>query len=197
MLIGYARISTVNQDLSLQIDALQKVGCEKIFQEIESGVSKKREQFNLCQAALRKGDTLVVWALDRLGRSNKDLINIISSLKDQGVDFWSLKESIHLKQALGATANSTGEIMLAMYSVLAEAERNRIKERIIAGMHAARKRGMVGGRRPKLNESKAVVLRELYYSKNCTLKHIQDTLGICEKTIYNYIYRHEKKQLKA
>ena len=147
MLVGYARVSTQDQNLELQIDALEKAGCEQIFKEKLSGKNAKdRPELKQCRRMLRNGDTLVVWRLDRLGRSLKDLITIISDLETKGIGFSSITESID-------TTTSSGKLIFQIFGALAEFEHNLISERTKAGLAAARARGRKGGRKPKMSKS--------------------------------------------
>ena len=149
MNIGYARVSTSDQNNSLQIDALEKAGCERIYQEKYSGSSRERPELSKCLDTLRKGDTLTVWRLDRLGRSLKDLVAIISDLEAKGVGFRSLTEAID-------TTTAGGKLVFHIFAALAEFERMLIQERTKAGLAAARARGRKGGRRRKMSKADAV-----------------------------------------
>lgn len=140
MKIGYARVSTKDQNLDLQLDALKKAGCEKIFIEKISAVAKERPEWKICRQMLRKGDTLVVWRLDRLGRSLSHLVETISSLEDEGIALQSLNESID-------TSSAAGKLIFHIFSALAEFEHSLIVERTRAGLEAARARGRKGGRK--------------------------------------------------
>lgn len=142
--IGYARVSTDDQNLDLQLDALKRAGCTRIYKEKLSGGTRKRPRLKNALRYVRKGDILVVWRLDRLGRSLKDLVEIINSLNRRGIRLESLTEAID-------TSNATGRLIAGMFAVLAEFERNLIRERTLAGLAAARERGKIGGRRPKLS----------------------------------------------
>lgn len=146
MHIGYARVSTQDQHLDLQIDALKSAGCEKIYQEKVTGKSRERIELNSCLNAMRFGDVFVVWKLDRLARSLKDLVEIVHSLEKQGVGFKSLTESID-------TTSPSGRLIFHIFGALAEFEHSIIKERTIAGLNAARARGRKGGRKPSLSKS--------------------------------------------
>ena len=146
MRIGYARVSTQDQNAELQTDALRASGCEQIHQEKASGKSRDRPELERCLQTLRTGDTLVVWRLDRLGRSLKDLVEIVQALQDRGIGFQSLTESLD-------TTNAGGRLVFHIFGALAEFERNLIRERTIAGLAAARARGRRGGRREKLSRS--------------------------------------------
>lgn len=144
MRIGYARVSTQDQKPELQLDALQAAGCEQVFQEKASGKDANRLELEICLRTLRAGDTLVVWRLDRLGRSLKNLVEIVHALEDRKVGFQSLTESVD-------TTNAGGRLIFHIFGALAEFERNLIRDRTIAGLAAARARGRSGGRRAKLS----------------------------------------------
>jgi len=146
MIIGYARVSTTDQNLDLQLDALQKEGCEGVYSEKMSGRNLDRPELTQCLKALRKGDTLIVWRLDRLGRSIHDLINTIQMLGERGVNCKSITEAID-------TNTITGKLMFHIIASLAEFERSLIRERVNAGLAAARARGRVGGRKRKMSKS--------------------------------------------
>ena len=139
MLIGYARVSTQDQNLDLQVEALEKNGCDKIYQEIVSGIKAERKTLNEALSYLRTGDTLVVWRLDRLGRSLKQLIELINSLQERYVGFKSVVEAID-------TTTPTGQFFFHITGAFAELERNLIRERTRAGLASARARGRKGGR---------------------------------------------------
>src|SRR5215203_3025945 len=143
MLIGYARVSTHDQTLDLQLDALKAAGCERLFKDIVSGKSTQRPRLDEALLQLRAGDTLVVWRLDRLGRSLPHLIATITSLESQGIGFKSLTENID-------TTTSGGKLIFHIFGGLAEFERNLIRERTLAGLESARARGRKGGK-PKLS----------------------------------------------
>lgn len=144
MIIGYARVSTHDQNLDSQLDALQKADCEQIFQEKITGKIKDRPELISCLKALRKGDVLVVWKLDRLARSLKDLVEIITDLNQREIGFKSLTEAID-------TTSATGRLVFHIFGALAEFEHSLIRERTIAGLDAARARGRKGGRKPSMS----------------------------------------------
>src|SRR6266446_7757061 len=150
MLIGYARVSTQDQTLDLQTDALKQAGCEKIFTDTTSGTKSERPGLQEAMNHLRAGDTLVVWRLDRLGRTLKHLIATITDLSDKGIGFKSLQENMD-------TTTSGGRLIFHIFGSLAEFEREVIKERTVAGLQAARARGRLGGR-PKALNPKQVTL---------------------------------------
>ncbi len=183
MLIGYARVSTNEQNLDLQRDALRKAGVspKHIFTDKITGT--KVERVGLAQALthLREGDTLVVWRLDRLGRSLSHLIETITSLKEQNIAFWSITENIN-------TETSTGQLVFHIFGALSEFERNLIRERTIAGLEAARARGRLGGR-PKLKktDSKVAMAKKLYADKTNGINEICKTLHISRATLYRYV----------
>lgn len=180
MLIGYARVSTQEQTLVLQLDALQKAGCSKVFTDTISG--SKQERLGLSQALefMRVGDTLVVWKLDRLGRSLKHLIETITLLHNKGIGFKSLTEQID-------TTTSGGKLIFHVFGALAEFERDLIRERTQAGLAAARARGKRGGRPALLDEKKRKLLLTLYADKTNSVADILSTLHISKSTLYRYI----------
>ena len=180
MKIGYARISTTEQNLDLQIDALKQVGCERIITDEVSGVKSERKGLQELMNILRKGDEVIVWRLDRLGRSLKHLIELINHFNEIGVTFTSLQESIN-------TNNSTGKLIFHIFGALSEFERNLILERTKAGLSSARARGRLGGRPKKLNKDKRQLAKELYESKKYTLSQICSILGISKPTLYKYV----------
>src|SRR3954468_11837243 len=155
MLIGYARISTQDQTLDLQRDALEKAGCENIFTDQVSGTKAERKGLTEALSHLRSGDTLVVWRLDRLGRSLRHLIDTVTQLQEKGIDFKSLQESID-------TTTTSGKLVFHIFGALAEFEREIIRERTNAGLYAARRRGRKGGRRAALTEKQLQIARQLY-----------------------------------
>ena len=179
MLIGYARVSTEDQRLDLQRQALRDAGCERIFEDTAGGVAE-RPALREALAQLRAGDTLVVWRLDRLGRSLKDLIAHAESLRTQGVGLRSLKEAID-------TESSTGQLVFHIFGALAEFERALIRERTRAGLAAARARGRVGGRRKRLGEEQRRHAVELYRSRQRTVKEICALVGVSRSTLYAYV----------
>src|SRR2546426_5456626 len=183
MLIGYARVSTQDQTLHLQKDALEKIGCTKIFTDTASGATTERKGLEEALEYVREGDTLVVWRLDRLGRSLKHLIETITKLNNRKIGFKSIQENID-------TTTSGGKLIFHIFGALAEFERDIIKERTKAGLQAARTRGRLGGR-PKaktLDTPKKVALAQsLYDNKNNTIDEICGTLAISRATLYRYI----------
>ena len=180
MLIGYARVSTLDQNANLQRDALKTAGCEKIFTDKISGTISSRPNLEKAKELLRKGDILVVWRLDRLGRSLKDLIQWAEYLKKQGVGLKSLHENID-------TSTSTGKLIFHVFGALAEFERNLIVERTQAGLSSARARGRVGGRPKSLNEDKRKLVVNLYNEKKLTVGKICEMMSITKPTLYKYL----------
>src|SRR5712692_8114388 len=183
MNIGYARVSTQEQTLNLQTDALEKIGCSKIFTDTISGSATERKGLDEALEYVREGDTLVVWRLDRLGRSLKHLIETIARLNNRKIGFKSITENID-------TTTSGGKLIFHIFGALAEFERDIIRERTNAGLQAARARGRLGGR-PKaqtLNTAKKIALAQsLYDDKNNTIDEICKTLNISRATLYRYI----------
>jgi len=180
MKIGYCRVSTNDQDLSLQKNALKKAGCKKIFEVVISGAKSKRPGLKEITEYARQGDSVIVWRLDRLGRSLKDLIDIVGEFESRGIELMSLHESINTK-------SSSGKLYFQMFASLAEFERNIISERTKAGLDAARARGRLGGRPKLLSFKKRKHAVELYNSKQKTIKEICEIMSISKPTLYKYI----------
>ena len=183
MRIGYARVSTAEQNLDMQIDELNGYGCMKIYQEKISGKDMNRSELNLLLNSLRKGDVVVVWKLDRLGRSVKDLIEIVNTIKDKGADFCSLHDGI-------TTTSAIGRFTFNLFASLAEFEREIIRERTLAGLASARERGKIGGRPAglsKLQQSKAKTVRILYDTNDKSITEIAKELNIGRSTCYRYL----------
>lgn len=179
MLIGYARISTQDQNLELQREALTKAGCQKIFEDKISGASADRPGLAMALEMLRDDDTLVVWKLDRLGRSVKQLVGLISDLNKQGVQFKSLTDSID-------TSTPSGRFFFHVMASLAEMERELTVERTRAGLEIARKRGRKGGRRPKMTESKIESAKKLL-ANGIPPKDVAKNLGVSIPTLYRWV----------
>jgi DNA invertase Pin-like site-specific DNA recombinase len=180
MLIGYARVSTQDQTLNLQKDALEKLGCNKIFTDTASGAKAERTGLNEALEYVREGDTLVLWRLDRLGRSLKHLIETITELNNRKIGFKSIQENID-------TTTSGGKLVFHIFGALAEFERDIIRERTQAGLQAARARGRKGGRPKSLTDKKTAMAQALYNDKNNTVDEICKTLNISRATLYRYI----------
>lgn len=183
MLIGYARVSTNEQNLDLQRDALLKAGCSEknTFTDKITGTKAERKGLEQALTHLREGDTLVVWRLDRLGRSLKHLIETVTKLQEQKIAFKSITENID-------TSTATGQLVFHIFGALAEFERNLIRERTIAGLDAARSRGRLGGR-PEISASatKVAMAKKLYVDKTTAISDICKTLNISRATLYRYI----------
>lgn len=182
--IGYARVSKLDQDLNLQIDALQKYGCAKedIFTDYISGAKAARPGLDKCMQELQQGDTLVVWRLDRLGRSMVHLVSIIEELKDRGVSFKSICD--------GAidTTTASGELIFNIFSSLAQFERKLIQERTRAGLAAARARGRNGGRKKIENtDPKVLTAKKMHENHNMSIDDIYAILKISRATFYRYL----------
>jgi DNA invertase Pin-like site-specific DNA recombinase len=180
MLVGYARVSTTDQTLDLQRDALTEAGCTKIFTDTASGAQTERKGLTEALSYVRAGDTLVVWKLDRLGRSLKDLITRITELNDRKIGFKSLTENID-------TTTSGGKLIFHIFGALAEFERDIIKERTNAGLEAARTRGKFGGRPKSLTPEKIKLARRLYADTSMSVGEICKMLGISRYTLLRYV----------
>ena len=188
MLIGYARVSTGEQTLDLQLDALQQTGCEKTYRETASGAAAERPVLADVVGYLRPGDTLVVWRLDRLGRSLRHLIETIAALAERGIGFKSLTEQID-------TTTSGGKLVFHVFGALAEFERDLVRERTHAGLAAARARGRLGGRPRALDTpAKVAMARALHADKRHSVADICRTLGISRATLYRYVAAPEIEQ---
>jgi DNA invertase Pin-like site-specific DNA recombinase len=185
MLIGYARVSTIDQNLDLQLDALRNVSCEKLFEDRISGSKSDRPGLTKALEQLRKGDTLVVWKLDRLGRSLRHLIELINELQEKGIMFRSIQDGID-------TSSSIGQFFFHITGAFAELEKNLVKERTKAGLDAARARGRTGGRKPSLNQKQIQMMLEIYEGRSTSISEICEQFKISRKTFYRYI---EKSKL--
>ena len=183
MLIGYARVSTIEQTLDLQHDALRQAGCEQVFTDHISGAKSERPGLTQALEFGRSGDILVVWKLDRLGRSLKQLIEIVTELQKRNVGFRSLTENID-------TTSSGGKLIFHIFGSLAEFERDLIRERTLAGLAAARARGRKGGRprATSLNDERKITLAQaLYDDQRNSIQDICGMLRISRTTLYRYI----------
>jgi DNA invertase Pin-like site-specific DNA recombinase len=177
MMIGYARVSTSDQNLDLQLDALTKAGCERIFEEHASGARDDRPQLAAALSHARAGDTLVVYKLDRLGRSIRSLIDFTNGLRERKVEFRSVSDGID-------TSTPAGRFYFHILAALAEMERDLIRERTVAGLVAARARGRKGGRQPKLTPKQIAHARKLLEDPVATIKDVAATMGVNRATIY-------------
>lgn len=180
MLIGYARVSTNDQSLDLQKDALQDADCDRVIVDVASGKRADRSGLDQLKEILREEDVVVVWRLDRLGRSLKQLISLLEEFEELGVGFRSLTEAID-------TTTAGGKLFFHIIGALAEFERNIIVDRTKAGLAAARARGRLGGRPKKLSSSQRSLAVRLYRSKEHGIKEICEMLGISKTTLYAYL----------
>lgn len=179
MFIGYARVSTEDQHLSLQVDALQQCGCERLFTETMSGTRADRPGLQAALSHLRPGDTLVVWKLDRLGRSLKGLVDLVGDLEQRGVHFKSLTDSID-------TATPAGRFFFHIMASLAQMERELMVERTRAGLAAARRQGRVGGRKRRMTAGKVASAKHLLAS-GMPPKDVARNLGVSVPTLYRWL----------
>jgi len=180
MNIGYARVSTADQNLDLQKDALNNAGCEQIYTDKMSGTKTERPGLEQILGTLRKGDTLVVWKLDRLGRSLTHLIKVMNILDERGIYFRSVQESLD-------TSTPGGKLIFHVFGALAEFERDIIRERTMAGLAAARARGRVGGRPRKLSKKQVEMAKKLINDPTIPIEDICKTLGVSKATLYRYV----------
>ncbi len=177
MKIGYARVSTEDQILDLQLDALLGAGCENIYREQASGKNTSRPELENCLRALRTGDTLTVWRLDRLGRNLADLVKIVNELEKKEVAFESLTEQIN-------TASPSGKLVFHLFGSLSEFESNLIRERTLAGLKAARARGRTGGRPKKLSDKDLSMAQALMNDPKNDVREIAERFGVHRSTLY-------------
>ena len=180
MLVGYARVSTQDQNPSLQTDALKEAGCEKIFTEKASGAQRDRPELKAALEYIRAQDTLVVWKLDRLARSLKQLIETVEMMDRKGIGFRSLTEHID-------TTTSGGKLVFHIFGALAEFERSIIKERTRAGLDAARARGKRGGRPPALTEKDIQAAKAMLADPTITVEEVAGRLKVAASTLYRHL----------
>ncbi|MDN5626057.1 MAG: recombinase family protein [Acinetobacter sp.] len=176
MIIGYARVSTQEQHLDAQLDALNNANCEQIFEEKITGKHKDRPELKTCVKTLRKGDVLIVWKLDRLARSLKDLVEIITELNDREIGFRSLTEAID-------TTSATGKLVFHIFGALAEFEHSLIRERTIAGLDAARARGRKGGRKPSMSGKDIKKAKAMLNDPQITKTEVAKHFGVSRVTL--------------
>jgi DNA invertase Pin-like site-specific DNA recombinase len=179
-LIGYARVSTWDQNADLQVDALTEIGCTRIFTDHASGTRTDRPQLAAALDYARPGDTLVVWRLDRLGRSLRHLVETVSGLQEAGIGFRSLNGDID-------TTTSNGRLIFHIFCALSEFERDLLIDRTQAGLAAARARGKVAGRNPKLSPDQVAVAQRLHKDGEHTVSEIAKVLGVSRATIYRHL----------
>ncbi|MFT4048087.1 MAG: recombinase family protein [Solimonas sp.] len=180
MLVGYARVSTQDQNPALQLDALTAAGCEKVFTEKASGAQRDRPELAAALSYMRSGDSLVVWKLDRLARSLPQLIETVATLEDQGIGFRSLTEAID-------TTTAGGKLVFHIFGALAEFERSVIRERTRAGLKAARDRGRKGGRPPALSAADLAVATALLRDPAITVDEVATRLKVSPATLYRHL----------
>ena len=190
MLVGYARVSTQEQDLALQLDALREAGCSKMFEEKASGAQRERPALKAALAYMRKGDTLVVWKLDRLARSLKQLIETVEAFGERGIGLRSLTEAID-------TTTTGGKLIFHIFAALAEFERGVIRERTLAGLQAARARGRTGGRPPALKAKDLAAAKALLKDPEITVVEVARRLGVAASTLYRHLPRARTAALEA
>jgi DNA invertase Pin-like site-specific DNA recombinase len=180
MLIGYARVSTQDQNPQLQLDALKATGCDKVYEEKASGAKRDRPQLAEALKFMRSGDTLVVWKLDRLARSLKQLIETVEDLEQRQIGLRSLTENID-------TTTPGGKLVFHLFGALAEFERSIIRERTVAGLASARARGRVGGRPRALSEADVAKAKAMLRDPKITAQDVAHTLGVSLSTLYTYV----------
>jgi DNA invertase Pin-like site-specific DNA recombinase len=190
MKVGYARVSTADQHLDMQNDALKKADCEELYQDVVSGAKAKRPGLDSLLEYVREGDIVVVWKLDRLGRSVQHLIELIQLLDEKKVGFQSIQENID-------TTTSGGKLIFHMFSALAEFERDLIRERTQTGLKAARARGRLGGRPPLLDKRQVDRMMELYNEGKSTVEEIRKIFNISRPSFYNYLKKEKVAQAAA
>jgi len=180
MLIGYASVSTQDQDLSLQVDALKKIGCKRIYKDQVSGVQSNRPELKKALNYARNGDIIVVWRLDRLGRSLKDLLEIVHQLNERKVGLKSLTESLD-------TTTPGGRLIFHVFGAIAEFERSLIRERTMAGLRAAKERGRIGGRPRSLSDKDIAVAKTLLSNPEITVSEVCKQLRTSPATLYRHL----------
>lgn len=180
MLVGYARVSTQDQNPALQLDALKAAGCEKVFVEKASGAQRERPELQAALEYLRAGDALVVWKLDRLARSVKQLIETVEGMEAKGIGFRSLTEAID-------TTTAGGKLVFHIFGALAEFERTIIRERTRAGLDAAKARGRIGGRPSKLTAQDLIAAKAMLADQSFTVEDVAKRLGVSSATLYRHL----------
>jgi len=180
MLVGYARVSTLDQNPALQLDALKVAGCERIFTEKASGAQRERSQLKAALEYIRQGDTFVVWKLDRLARSMRQLIETVEDLQVRGIELRSLTESID-------TASAGGRLIFHLFGALAEFERAVIRERTSAGLRAARERGKKGGRPKSIGAKELAAAKAMLADPEIRVEDVAARLNVSPATLYRYL----------
>jgi len=184
--IGYARVSTADQDPQLQLDALSAADCLKVYTDTATGTKADRPQWNACLGDLRRGDTLLIWKIDRLGRNLRDLIDIVTTLQTRDVGVRSLTNGIV------DTTTAHGNFVFGMFALMAEYEAALITERTQAGLLAARARGRTGGRKPTMTPSLINKAQRMYNARQFTMAEIAQSCGVTPMTIYRHITTGDK-----
>jgi len=179
--IGYARVSTADQNPEMQLDALSAAGCLKVYTDTATGTKVDRPQWIRCLEDLRPGDTLVIWKIDRLGRNLRDLIDIVTTLETRGVGVQSLTNGIV------DTTTAHGKLVFGMFALMADYEAALIRERTQAGLIAARSRGRQGGRKPKMTAELIGKAQRMYNARQFTMAEIATSCGVTPMTIYRHI----------
>lgn len=178
--VGYARVSTQEQNLELQIEALEKAGCEKVFVEKASGAQRERPELKSALSYMRSGDALVVWKLDRLARSLRQLINTVENLEERKIGLKSLTESIN-------TTTSSGKLVFHIFGALAEFERSLIKERTCAGLASAKERGKLGGRPSSWTQKDIKAAKTMLKEPDISVEEVAKRMGVAPSTLYRHI----------
>ncbi|WP_305928126.1 recombinase family protein [Bacillus mycoides] len=186
MIFGYARVSTKKQSLDMQLDELKRYGCEEIITEKESGAKKDRKELQLLLSKLRKDDTLVVYKLDRLGRTMHQLVNLLQEFNGKGIHFVSIKDGID-------TSTTMGRFLFHIFGAMAEMEREVINERVISGVAAAKARGREGGRKKAHTPQQIQGMMEILASGK-TKVEVCEMFDVARATLYRYIKEHDSKQ---
>lgn len=187
--IGYARVSTIDQDPALQLDALKAAKCDDLFVEKASGAIRDRPELVKCLRHLRPGDSLVVWKLDRLGRSTLHCIEISNQLRERGINLVSLTDGID-------TSTTNGRLYFTILAALGEAERERIQERTLAGLAAARERGRVGGR-PSSMSVKKMTAAKRRLANGESAQEVAESIGVSRATLYRHLAKDEMEEIKS
>lgn len=180
MKIGYARVSTEEQNLDRQIDILKQIGCDRIYEEKVSGIKKERPELNKMLDQIRTGDLIIISDLTRLSRSVKDLFSLVEQIEGKGANIKSIKES------WVDTTTAQGKLMFTIFAGISQFERDLISQRTIEGLNAARARGKKGGR-PKVNDKDIKLAIKMYNSKIYSISEITKATGVCKTTLYRYI----------
>lgn len=189
MLVGYARVSTHDQNLDLQIDALKRAGCEKIFIDKISGRAIDRPGLEEALAYIRPKDTIVIWRLDRLGRSVLHLVQLVNEFYEKDIYLKSIQEGFQLDKE-----NMVGQLTFQIFAVMAEFERNVIKDRTMAGLASSRARGRIGGRKNKLTDNQIQIIVEMDKNK-IPITDIAETFNLARTTVYSYLKKDAEKRI--